>query len=607
MKIHIYLLVFILSPFLWGCTEDYEIDNHYYDLQCESTDDNETRVLYDSTFYATLPDPYALDNMQSVYDEILGTDSVTLSPTHLYVRFKPRNNEDLMYLINRDDLILSPIPLDADIDEEEYLEAINATSEFCPLYTTVNSNFSFPSKIKHEIIRECYIPSDRESISTTRGDVIDIESAAYLKLGYEIDIELNSESSNHPTGNFKVSEVYPNLTNDIPLNGVQIICHRFSKIRRAYTDKYGNYTINDSFVNDPYYKIVFRNRLGFTIWGNWGFMFPAQQTLGKQSKSGFSKIFNNSDKCWEWCAVNNSTRNYYDSCVKNDIKQPPSNLKIWVLKNQTSSSAPMLRRISSHITTNWGSNWIERLINSLYGNLATFLIRQCKLLLPDIFIGTSSSRYDIIYGTVHHELSHASHFMNVGEEYWARYIGYIMTNWGYGEGTGIDAELCGIGEMWGYAMEYSYRNEEYNYPSISEYIYPGSVINGWIKPHVIWDLIKMMDFSKKQIYDSLTAEVDTYLELLNQLITLYPDKFRNILAVFLLHGYEFDIERDQSTIYISNTTYYRPYAEYGYSIDLSNFEVSEDSNLTILFEDKVSLSESFHIDRNAKLEIKDVY
>jgi len=117
----------------------------------------------------------------------------------------------------------------------------------------------------------------------------------------------------------------------------------------------------------------------------------------------------------------------------------------------------------------------------------------------------------------------------------------------------------------------------------------------------------MMDFSKKQIYDSLTAEVDTYLELLNQLITLYPDKFRNILAVFLLHGYEFDIERDQSTIYISNTTYYRPYAEYGYSIDLSNFEVSEDSNLTILFEDKVSLSESFHIDRNAKLEIKDVY
>lgn len=117
----------------------------------------------------------------------------------------------------------------------------------------------------------------------------------------------------------------------------------------------------------------------------------------------------------------------------------------------------------------------------------------------------------------------------------------------------------------------------------------------------------MMDFSKKQIYDSLTANIDTYQELLNHLITLYPDKVRNILAVFLLHGYELEVDRNQTTEYISNTTYYKPYAEYGYSINISDFEVSEGSNLTLLFEDSASLSESFYIDRNAKLEITEVY
>ena len=74
-----------------------------------------------------------------------------------------------------------------------------------------------------------------------------------------------------------------------------------------------------------------------------------------------------------------------------------------------------------------------------------------KKVLPDITIGTGGHSYRKVYDVVNHELSHASHFSQVGSAHWAKYISYIMTYGSYGNGTGKNAELCGIGEMWGYS------------------------------------------------------------------------------------------------------------------------------------------------------------
>ena len=121
---------------------------------------------------------------------------------------------------------------------------------------------------------------------------------------------------------------------------------------------------------------------------------------------------------------------------------------VYVFKGWSSSSAPMLRRIVHPIDFTGPISWG----NFFFDINPSEIINMLRVFLPDITIGTKGKSYRKVYDHVNHELSHASHFSAVGSAYWARYIGYIMTNQGYGNGSGKNAELCGVGEMWGYSM-----------------------------------------------------------------------------------------------------------------------------------------------------------
>lgn len=113
--------------------------------------------------YTVLPDPYDLENVQAVYDD-LGID-IELQPTHLYVRFKPQDSEQLERL-ERDlesnyELDLYEYPMDIDIPEgEEYIDPTIPEGELGWYYIGVPIDFAFPNDIEYEIIRECYIPEE---------------------------------------------------------------------------------------------------------------------------------------------------------------------------------------------------------------------------------------------------------------------------------------------------------------------------------------------------------------------------------------------------------------------------------------------------------------
>ena len=89
----------------------------------------------------------------------------------------------------------------------------------------------------------------------------------------------------------------------------------------------------------------------------------------------------------------------------------------------------------------------------------TFIL---KLFLPDITLGLSECRtYADIYATTVHELSHASHYMVVGNGYWDKYIDYIITSFissnmvMYGTGSEENHGYCEVGEMWGFTLRVS--------------------------------------------------------------------------------------------------------------------------------------------------------
>lgn len=50
------------------------------------------------------------------------------------------------------------------------------------------------------------------------------------------------------------------------------------------------------------------------------------------------------------------------------------------------------------------------------------------------------------------------------------------------------------------------------------------IVDEWIYPHIFCTIVCDEILTKKQIYDCLTSEVDTYNELVSKLYTLYPNQ-----------------------------------------------------------------------------------
>ena len=110
--------------------------------------------------------------------------------------------------------------------------------------------------------------------------------------------------------------------------------------------------------------------------------------------------------------------------------------------------------------------------------------------------------YRAIYSEVCHELAHASHFSKVGTDYWNRFILYVLGSFvstggiTYGDGTGMNAGYCEVGEMWAYYLSAKMYHERY----AGEYPAFGSSF--WFHPQVLryieqcgigcWEMFSLM-------------------------------------------------------------------------------------------------------------------
>jgi hypothetical protein len=127
----------------------------------------------------------------------------------------------------------------------------------------------------------------------------------------------------------------------------------------------------------------------------------------------------------------------------------------------------MLRRV-------WGTFGFST--NSAFGNFllrangislaVNYIATVTKLVQPDLIISAAVGRGTAqIYTTTFHELAHASHQTKVGNNYWVKYINYIITYGSYGEGDGNNAPLCAIGEAWGNHIGFSMNLREFGNPN----------------------------------------------------------------------------------------------------------------------------------------------
>ena len=479
-----------------------------------------------------MEDPYAVENVRRAYTMLYPTKSARndVRPTDLYVRFLPENEAQYQALVATGIYILDH-PVDYRILKEGdyYQDPAVAEDAITWQYAVVSKDFAFPEGIRYELLDECYLA---EHDPATRAPGCDVDWDAVERAAYEItgnaDLLLPATKADGtpvtgtPTGRITIVDKDYAGGKPFGVAGVMVSCNSFVKFTHAYTDRDGYYTMPKSFKANPRYRLVFHNELGFSIGFNLVLIPGSISTLGKGTAEGLSaQITTESNgSLFRRCAVNNAAYDYYTRCGESDmnITAPPSDIRFWIFKEMNSSSASMLHH---------GAFLDNNLFSKYLGQYAALI----KTFLPDITIGCAGvNDYSLIYRSVTHELSHASHFAQVGKTFWNPYITYIIMSWVsgsscYGDGSDVDAGYCEVGEMWAYYMESKMYQDRYGGSM------PTFGTSYWFYPQ-IFRYLDERGFPRSYIFKALTSEVNSRQALQKKLLELYPSRQSLINQVF---------------------------------------------------------------------------
>lgn len=476
---------------------------------------------------ARLENPYKTENITKALNELYPTkaDRVEVKTTDLYVRFLPKNEKEVEILEDLD-LRLMDHPMDYEIleDGDWYHDPEVPADKVTWQYAVVPHDFVFPD-MEYEIIDECHIAANRAG---TRGDEgIDweaVERHAYVMTGNGDRLLPETKADKvTPSGRITIVDDAMDGGKPVGVKGVQVSCNSFVKYAHAYTDEEGYYTMDRTFSAQLRYRLVFDNVQGFSVGFNMILVPASTSTLGKAGPDGVNITVtkDSESKLFKRCAVNNAAYDYYARCAPGDLNlsAPPKDLRIWIFHKLYASSAPMLHQ---------GAILDMSVVSSYLGDFAPLL----QIFLPDVTLGMKGrDDYKSIYSEVCHELAHTSHFAKAGTDYWNRFILYILgsfvTSGGitYGDGTGVNAGYCEVGEMWAYYLSSKMYYDRYGgeYPSFGS--------SFWFHPQVL-RYVEQCGISCWEICSLLGPSVASGDALKRALMAYSPDKADRIEQIF---------------------------------------------------------------------------
>ena len=475
-----------------------------------------------------LENPYTTENISKALHSLYPTkaDRVDVRATNLYVRFLPCTEGEFEYL-NSLGLYLSDHPLDYDIvvDGDWYHDPEIPEGNLTWQYAVVPPDFDFPD-MAYEIIDECYIAENDPGIRSEGIDWEAVERQSYILTGNEERLAQplsRTSEKQHPSGRITIEDKDFNEGKPFGVAGVRVSCNSFVKFAHCYTDRDGYYQMDKSFASDLRYRLVFRNEAGFSIGFNLILVPASVSTLGEAGPEGVNMTVteDTDDKLFRRCVVNNAAYDYISRCDKDDlgIAPPPSGLRIWLFNSMEVSSSVMLHH---------GAILGNDLIESYLGNFA----RVVEFFMPDITVGTKDMHsYRELYAAVCHEMAHASHFTNVGSDYWDHYIRYVVESYVrsggkvYGDGSGTGAGHCEVGEMWAYYIESKLHKDRYGGS------FPTFGTSWWFYPQ-IFRFLDERGLGQSEIFRILDENVDSKDALRDALMLEYPERQDMIGQVF---------------------------------------------------------------------------
>lgn len=466
-----------------------------------------------------LEDPYSVENVSAAIASLYPTkaDRVPVTPTDLYVRFLPTDEEQYATL-EKAGVVMLDHPVDYQIVREGdyYHDPEIAEEDITWQYAVVSKDFHFPQDIEYEILESCYLsendPATRSGSDGIDWDAVERES---FRLTGNADMLLPETRSSKETPQGRITIEDPKISDEpFGVKGVRVACNIFVKFAHGYTDEDGYYTMSKSFKGKPRYRLIFKNKYGFCQGFNFILVPASISTLGKHEPTGVdvNVTEDTEGKIFSRCVINNAGYDYYKMCEESGgaIKTPPSNLRIWIFRKTHKSSSVMLRHGA---IVNW---------NKLSEYVGEY-IKILKIFLPDLTVGLKDATdYESIYSLVMHEMAHASHYMSVSNDYWNKYASFVITSFitsgfvTYGTGTEADHGYCEVGEMWAYYMQTVMHNDRY--PD-SKAVYGTSF---WFSPQIFLYMDER-GLTREKIFAALTPDVTDKYILQKKLISLYPE------------------------------------------------------------------------------------
>lgn len=376
-----------------------------------------------------LENPYSVENMTKALEELkagnelksTSTEGIEIETTHLYVRFLPKNEQELDLLKQDTTLDIYDYPLDHEIltGGVSYHDPSLPDTVITWQYTVVSPDYQFP-EIEREILAEMFILEEDEDSITMKSASMDYFD--WLKLENKaLEITGNLDKESNTTITLKASKwrpagtimVYDDIIGgNIPVVGALVRARRWFTTHKGYTDNNGDFSCDERFRRDANYSIKWERNYWDIRSGTSG-----QALYNGPKQRGDWNLNITGGKSLHYATIHRAAyRHFYGN-----------NLEM----NRPYGSANNRWKICYYDKSGTGDFW---------GNTGS-----PGGVLPDIRIygnSESSKLVSRVFRTTAHELGHTAHCANMGNvQYWQ--VSKI------------------IYESWADAVEWALTNQEY--------------------------------------------------------------------------------------------------------------------------------------------------
>ncbi|HIP48529.1 MAG TPA: hypothetical protein EYG92_06135 [Lutibacter sp.] len=351
-----------------------------------------------------LENPYSVKNMRKAFENLKQNDKSGITVSHLYIKFKPKNEDDLN-LIKRDSTLnLFNYPLDYEVVEgqEAYRDPEVSTSQPTYLYASIKVDYDIPD-VEYEVIEELFIPEEIEE----KNDSFYTDDLVYeaLRITNNLDYDENEKGSKwRPKGTIKLWDKTKNQY--VFPDGLKVRATRWFTTHTGFVNTNGYYSCNGRFRGKARYRIDWE-RYNFALRD--GFWNSAQYK-GPYKKGDWNWTISNGNIHQFYGTIFRAAFHYYYKNIKG-LRRPPLN-SFWhvqlriLAKNEVKEDA-----LGTHCP-------------------------GCRFLGLGSAIKIYNPQRDSedIYATTIHELTHASH--------------WNMNSWHYNNGDAIVVESWARGVQW---------------------------------------------------------------------------------------------------------------------------------------------------------------